>query len=46
LPGEGTRHKRTILQVPKRAAGMGRNSQTGEPVKIPFRAAKDLEDAI
>nr|WP_035458748.1 HU family DNA-binding protein [Microvirga flocculans] len=41
-----------ILQVRKRAARMGRNPQTGEPVKIKaskkiaFRAAKDLKDAI
>ncbi|MBJ6126795.1 HU family DNA-binding protein [Microvirga splendida] len=41
-----------ILQVRKRAARMGRNPQTGEPVKIKaskkiaFRAAKDLKDSI
>ncbi|MCB8823157.1 HU family DNA-binding protein [Microvirga rosea] len=41
-----------ILQVRKRAARMGRNPRTGEPVKIKaskkiaFRAAKDLKDAI
>ena len=41
-----------ILQVRKRAARMGRNTQTGEPVKIKaskkiaFRAAKDLKDSI
>jgi DNA-binding protein HU-beta len=41
-----------ILQVRKRAARMGRNPQTGEPVKIKaskkiaFRAAKDLKEAI
>ena len=41
-----------ILQVRKRAARMGRNPQTGEPVKIKaskkiaFRAAKDLKESI
>jgi len=41
-----------ILQVRKRAARMGRNPQTGEPVKIKaskkiaFRPAKDLKEAI
>lgn len=41
-----------ILQVRKRAARMGRNPQTGEPVKIKaskkiaFRASKDLKEAI
>jgi DNA-binding protein HU-beta len=41
-----------ILQVRKRAARMGRNPATGEPVKIKaskkvaFRAAKDLKEAI
>src|ERR687890_176632 len=41
-----------ILQVRKRVARMGRNPQTGEPVKIKaskkiaFRAAKDLKEAI
>src|SRR3954468_166271 len=41
-----------IFQVRKRAARMGRNLQTGEPVKIKaskkiaFRAAKDLKEAI
>ena len=41
-----------ILQVRKRAARMGRNPATGEPIKIKasrkvaFRAAKDLKDAI
>jgi DNA-binding protein HU-beta len=41
-----------ILQVRKRAARMGRNPQTGEPVKIKaskkiaFRAAKDLKGSI
>jgi DNA-binding protein HU-beta len=41
-----------ILQVRKRAARMGRNPQTGEPVKIKaskkvaFRAAKELKEAI
>jgi len=40
-----------ILQVRKRAARMGRNPQTGEPVKIKdskkiaFRAAKDLKES-
>jgi DNA-binding protein HU-beta len=41
-----------ILQVRKRAARMGRNPQTGEPVKIKaskkiaFRPAKDLKEAM
>jgi DNA-binding protein HU-beta len=41
-----------ILQVRKRAARMGRNPQTGEPIKIKaskkiaFRPAKDLKEAI
>jgi DNA-binding protein HU-beta len=41
-----------ILQVRKRAARMGRNPATGEPIKIKasrkvaFRAAKDLKMAI
>jgi DNA-binding protein HU-beta len=41
-----------ILQVRKRAARMGRNPQTGEPIKIKaskkiaFRPAKELKDAI
>ena len=41
-----------ILQVRKRAARMGRNPQTGEPIKIKaskkvaFRASKVLKDAI
>ncbi|WP_414476385.1 HU family DNA-binding protein [Microvirga sp. M2] len=41
-----------ILQVRKRAARMGRNPQTGEPIKIKaskkiaFRAAKELKEAI
>ncbi|MBL0403213.1 HU family DNA-binding protein [Microvirga aerilata] len=41
-----------ILQVRKRAARMGRNPQTGEPVKIKaskkiaFRAAKDLKESV
>ena len=41
-----------ILQVRKRAARMGRNPQTGEPVKIKaskkiaFRAAKELKEAV
>jgi DNA-binding protein HU-beta len=41
-----------ILQVRKRAARMGRNPQTGEPIKIKaskkvaFRASKVLKEAI
>ena len=41
-----------ILQVRKRAARMGRNPATGEPIhikaskKVAFRAAKDLKMAI
>jgi len=41
-----------ILQVKKRAARMGRNPATGEPLKIKaskkvsFRVAKDLKEAI
>jgi len=41
-----------ILAVRHRAARMGRNPATGEPIKIKaskkvaFRAAKDLKDAI
>jgi DNA-binding protein HU-beta len=41
-----------ILQVRKRAARMGRNPATGEPIKIKaskkvaFRAAKDLKMAV
>jgi DNA-binding protein HU-beta len=41
-----------ILQVKKRAARMGRNPATGEPIKIKaskkvsFRVAKDLKEAI
>ena len=41
-----------ILQVRKRAARMGRNPQTGEPIKIKaskkiaFRPAKELKDTI
>ena len=41
-----------ILQVRKRAARMGRNPATGEPIKIKasrkvaFRAAKELKEAI
>ena len=41
-----------ILVVRKRAARMGRNPATGEPIKIKaskkvaFRAAKDLKEAI
>jgi DNA-binding protein HU-beta len=46
VPGLG------ILVVRKRAARMGRNPATGEPIKIKaskkvaFRAAKDLKEAI
>lgn len=46
IPGLG------IMQVRKRAARMGRNPQTGEPIKIKaskkvaFRVAKDLKDAV
>jgi len=41
-----------ILQVRKRAARMGRNPMTGEPIqikasrKVAFRASKDLKMAI
>ena len=41
-----------ILQVRKRAARMGRNPATGQPIKIKaskkvaFRAAKELKEAI
>ncbi len=41
-----------ILQVRKRAARMGRNPATGEPIQIKasrrvaFRAAKDLKEAV
>ncbi len=41
-----------ILQVRKRAARMGRNPQTGEPIKIraskkiAFRPAKELKEAV
>ena len=41
-----------ILQVRKRAARMGRNPATGEPIqikarkKIAFRAAKELKEAV
>ena len=41
-----------ILQVRKRAAPMGRNPATGEPIKIKaskkvaFRASKDLKEAV
>jgi DNA-binding protein HU-beta len=41
-----------ILQVRKRAARMGRNPKTGEPIqikaskKVAFRASKDLTTAI
>ena len=41
-----------ILQVRKRAARMGRNPATGEPIqikaskKVAFRASKDLKQAI
>ena len=46
IPGLGT------LEVRKRAARMGRNPATGDPIKIKaskkvaFRAAKDLNEAI
>ena len=41
-----------ILQVPKRAARMGRNPATGEAIqikaskKVAFRAAKELKEAV
>jgi DNA-binding protein HU-beta len=41
-----------ILQVRKRAARMGRNPATGEPIqikaskKVAFRAAKELKEAV
>jgi DNA-binding protein HU-beta len=41
-----------ILQVRKRAARMGRNPATGEPIQIKaskmvaFRAAKELKEAV
>jgi DNA-binding protein HU-beta len=41
-----------VLQVRKRAARMGRNPATGEPIqikaskKVAFRAAKELNEAI
>ena len=41
-----------ILQVRNRAARMGRNPATGEPIqikaskKVAFRASKDLKEAI
>jgi DNA-binding protein HU-beta len=41
-----------ILQVRKRAARMGRNPATGEPIKIKaskkvaFRAAKELKESV
>ena len=41
-----------ILQVRKRAARMGRNRATGEPIKIKaskkvaFRAAKELKESV
>jgi DNA-binding protein HU-beta len=46
IPGFG------VLQVRKRAARMGRNPATGEPIKIKaskkvvFRVAKELKEAI
>jgi DNA-binding protein HU-beta len=46
IPGFG------ILQVRKRAARMGRNPATGEPIKIKaskkvaFRAAKELKESV
>jgi DNA-binding protein HU-beta len=41
-----------VLQVRKRAARMGRNPATGEPIqikaskKVAFRASKELKEAI
>jgi DNA-binding protein HU-beta len=41
-----------VLQVRKRAARMGRNPATGEPIqikaskKVAFRAAKELKEAV
>jgi DNA-binding protein HU-beta len=41
-----------ILQVRKRAARMGRNPATGEPIqikaskKVAFRAAKELKESV
>ena len=41
-----------ILEVRKRAARMGRNPATGEPIqikaskKVAFRAAKELKEAV
>ena len=41
-----------VLQVRKRAARMGRNTATGEPIqikaskKVAFRAAKELKEAV
>ena len=41
-----------ILQVRKRAARMGRNPATGEPIqikaskKVAFRASKELKEAV
>ena len=41
-----------ILQVRKRAARMGRNPATGQPIqikaskKVAFRASKDLKEAV
>ena len=41
-----------VLQVRKRAARMGRNPATGEPIqikaskKVAFRASKDLKEAV
>jgi DNA-binding protein HU-beta len=41
-----------VLQVRRRAARMGRNPATGEPLKIPaskkvaFRVAKELKEAV
>jgi DNA-binding protein HU-beta len=41
-----------ILQVRKRAARMGRNPATGQPIqikaskKVAFRAAKELKEAV
>jgi DNA-binding protein HU-beta len=41
-----------VLQVRKRAARMGRNPATGEPIqikaskKVAFRASKELKEAV
>ena len=50
--GERIRVGLGILQVRKRAARMGRNPATGEPIqikaskKVAFRAAKELKEAV